>query len=164
MPVVIFRDPESQQSLIRKVTFKIANVRQGPALLTRVDIDDSVVDFKLNRAGDAITFRVGEEAELELTVDEMEEMGFVLGDQQLDERGHQSLVTLTALCQDVRGKTWESNAWIVWDDIRGEVRLGNASYSFPAKESRGRLEALGDLAHLLIRTLGAPKGDIASSP
>jgi hypothetical protein len=132
MPVVIFRDPESQQSLIRKVSFKITNVGQGPALFTRVEIVESVVDFKLNRAGDAITLRVGEEAELELTIDEMEETGWVLGDQQPDDRGRQPLVTLTARCQDVRGETWESDAWIVWDAIRQEVRLGNASYSFPA--------------------------------
>jgi hypothetical protein len=132
MPVVIFRDLESQQSLIQKITFKIANVGQGPALFTKVDIVESVVDFKLNRAGDAITLRVGEEAELELTVSEMGEMGFMLGDQQPDERGRQPLVTLIAECQDVRGEVWESDAWLVWDEVRGEVRFGNASYSFPA--------------------------------
>jgi hypothetical protein len=115
------------------VSFKLTNVGQGPAIFTTVELSNLVLPYKMNRAGEAITLRVGEEVELELTTDdaEDEELGFALARPEPDEHGRFPLVTLTARCQDVRGEFWENDALLVWDSPNKVVRFGNATFSYP---------------------------------
>ncbi|MFN8591678.1 MAG: hypothetical protein U0031_09490 [Thermomicrobiales bacterium] len=133
MPVIIFREPMVQSGLIREVILKIINVGHGPALFTRIELLDADLNFELNRAEEAITLKVGEEADLVLLADERDELRWILRDSQPDEHGRFPLVTLHAECKDVRGEDWESEARLAWSRDRESVVISNAYYSFPPR-------------------------------
>jgi hypothetical protein len=128
LPVIAFIEPKAEKSIYQDVSFRLVNVGMGPALFTVIELSDAAIPFQLDRAGEKITLRVGEEATLTLTADKYEELRRVLDPGEPNEHGHYPLVTLTARCHDVRGNTWESKANLVWD---GEVRFATASFSHP---------------------------------